>query len=241
MPKNQEITRIRIKTYLDLGYSHRMIQQKEKEAGRSCNLATIARVANYGNADGVVERQERSDKGQSRSLTPRTKTAIKRKMKDKIGVGLSTVSAQLKKPRTTIQRYVQQQPWGTYARAEVTPRLSKKNISDRLSFCKDIVKLAKKAGGWNKGAKLKIPVEVKAGIGFKWPGNSPDLNPIENWWAEIKRRMGLKDPHTKAEVGKLLAPTHRALIKEGLHVTLCESFEKRIKKCIELKGGYTGY
>ncbi len=80
-----------------------------------------------------------------------------------------------------------------------------------------------------------------------WPAHSPDLSPIENWWAELKRRCG---PHLKG----LTAPNdeNRLLIWEAVkgaaQVTSAQmvenyvlSFRTRLEKVIELGGEYTGY
>lgn len=80
-----------------------------------------------------------------------------------------------------------------------------------------------------------------------WPPHSPDFNPIENSWALTKKGVN------KILSGDLSAST---AVKEKLwgeikqrwnsmsnqHVArLIDSFSRRLKRCIELGGAYTGY
>jgi hypothetical protein len=82
------------------------------------------------------------------------------------------------------------------------------------------------------------------GIGLlgPWPGQSPDLNPIEHLWTLLKRRIeeqeerakGVHDLWDKAaeEWGKITVEECRRLI---------ESMPRRLEEVIRKKGGHTGY
>ncbi len=67
---------------------------------------------------------------------------------------------------------------------------------------------------------------------FFWPGNSPDLNPIENAWASLKSGFcSLKNPpKTKKELKNCFRRIWRDDEEKGLHLKLVNSFKGRMKK-----------
>jgi DDE superfamily endonuclease len=82
-------------------------------------------------------------------------------------------------------------------------------------------------------------------VGFPrkwWPAQSPDLNPIENVWSIIKRRINRKRHriHSKEEMIE-------AILKEWASLTTADylkcidSMEKRVKICILAEGGPIKY
>jgi transposase len=75
-----------------------------------------------------------------------------------------------------------------------------------------------------------------------WPGNSPDLNPIENCWSYMKRR--LKGDSTITSAKKLEEAIKNMWIKEmdGQYFkNLADSMPKRIQWVIDHNGDMTKY
>jgi hypothetical protein len=74
-----------------------------------------------------------------------------------------------------------------------------------------------------------------------WPGNSPDLNPIENAWNYMKRKLKSQDissvPKLKEAILKLWT---QDMSREYLK-TLSDSMPNRIKAVIDAKGDMTKY
>lgn len=73
-----------------------------------------------------------------------------------------------------------------------------------------------------------------------WPGNSPDLNPIENAWAYVQQRV---DAAGCSKFEEFKATLHRewmALPKEYC-AKLVKSMRDRLGKCVSLSGDKTGY
>ena len=75
-----------------------------------------------------------------------------------------------------------------------------------------------------------------------WPGNSPDLNLIENLWSIMKRK--LKSDHTIMS----LPMQHSALkrmwvsnLEPSLFKKLARSMPKRLRDCIANQGQMTKY
>ena len=90
--------------------------------------------------------------------------------------------------------------------------------------------------------KMKIFFQAEKITVLDWPGNSPDLNPIENLWAIIKRRIMTKDCPTSE---KLIC----AVIQQWYHddelqkmcQKLVESMPDRVSQVIQMKGSHTSY
>ena len=81
------------------------------------------------------------------------------------------------------------------------------------------------------------------GINFieNWPPNSPDLNPIENIWAILKKRVGARKP-TEVEVAKTYLREEWARLEaDGFIDKFISSIVKRIKAVIKSKGHPTKY
>ena len=72
-----------------------------------------------------------------------------------------------------------------------------------------------------------------------WPGNSPDLNLIENLWAIIKRRNKKTDCST---VEKLISAIIRTRYHDDEVVKMCstlvDSMPKRVKMLLKANDGH---
>ena len=77
---------------------------------------------------------------------------------------------------------------------------------------------------------------------LEWPGNSPDLNPIENLWAICKKRLSKMDCTTKTKMISAVIQVwfHDDELK-GSCQNLVNSMPTRVKGVINAKGGHILY
>ncbi len=73
-----------------------------------------------------------------------------------------------------------------------------------------------------------------------WPANSPDLNPIENLWGIVKRKMRDTRPNNADDLKAAIKATWASITPEQCH-RLIVSMPRRIDAVIHAKGGPTKY
>ncbi|KAI6656133.1 hypothetical protein LOD99_1466 [Oopsacas minuta] len=73
-----------------------------------------------------------------------------------------------------------------------------------------------------------------------WPGNSPDLNPIENLWSILQTEVDTMAPSTNTEMLIRKVKLAWSQIQPDILDKMYRGMPERIKKCIKLKGGYIG-
>ncbi len=73
-----------------------------------------------------------------------------------------------------------------------------------------------------------------------WPANSPDLNPIENLWGIVKRKMRDTRPNNANELKATVKETWASIPPQQCH-KLITSMPRRIEAVIKAKGAPTKY
>ena len=76
---------------------------------------------------------------------------------------------------------------------------------------------------------------------LEWPGNSPDLNPIENLWALMKRKLIKKCPSNITDLKEKICEIWHNEITPYVTNNLIKSMQTRINEVIKNKGYYTNY
>jgi transposase len=75
-----------------------------------------------------------------------------------------------------------------------------------------------------------------------WPGNSPDLNPIEHLWAVLQESVfDHPRPGNRQELIQRVTERWNNLRLSSLPRTLAHSFPKRIDECLRKGGKHTSY
>ena len=74
-----------------------------------------------------------------------------------------------------------------------------------------------------------------------WPGNSPDLNPIEHCWGIMKQKVAARNPTSLSELKKAITEVWTMEISTDLCKSLCLSMPNRIDAIIRNKGLHTKY
>jgi hypothetical protein len=72
-----------------------------------------------------------------------------------------------------------------------------------------------------------------------WPGNSPDLNPIENVWGWMKQRIERLQLTTMEQLKAAVQEAWEAVPDSMLH-NLMHGMKARMEKVLAEGGGYIG-
>ena len=75
---------------------------------------------------------------------------------------------------------------------------------------------------------------------FDWPPNSPNLNPIEKFWALLKRRIINKQAHNKYALIQKAEESWNEISQEIIS-NVIDFMPRRIQACIENQGDLTLY
>ncbi|KAJ3441128.1 transposable element-related [Anaeramoeba flamelloides] len=115
-----------------------------------------------------------------------------------------------------------------------------------ISRCRVFSDMDKEYGQWNwllmqDGAPAHTSNSTKEYLSNKclvlknWPPNSPDLNPIENLWGIMGRRISKESPNSERKLELIVRKVWKNIEWEVIG-NLINSMEKRLRLVVELNG-----
>ena len=91
------------------------------------------------------------------------------------------------------------------------------------------------------GTVTRWLAENNVGILGLWPGSSPDLNPIENLWVSMKKKVAQMNPTSEAALVAAIKKVWVRDMTEEYCMKLARSMPPRIKAVLASKGQHTKY
>ena len=74
-----------------------------------------------------------------------------------------------------------------------------------------------------------------------WPGQSPDINPIENLWNVMKLMVRNQGPKNRTELIEAVIYSWNHVVEKKTLQQLCDSMPRRLRAVINAKGNATKY
>ena len=97
------------------------------------------------------------------------------------------------------------------------------------------------------GARIHTSKATKAHLAKRgvrcvenWPARSPDLNPIENLWAILQRKVAARGPADEAQLVKFVQAEWDKIPQRTVD-RLVLSFHGRLQKVVKAKGGHIAH
>lgn len=91
---------------------------------------------------------------------------------------------------------------------------------------------AKIVGAWLRSENIEV---------LEWAGQSPDLNPIENLWYSMKRKVKLHQPTGLPHLRAIITQVWNEELSPSACEKLAESMPRRIQAVLKNKGGHSSY
>lgn len=90
---------------------------------------------------------------------------------------------------------------------------------------------SRKAKEWFRAKGIQVMV---------WPAQSPDLNPIENLWADVKRAVAKQNPTNNNQLWEVVKDSWRNISRERCQ-NLVDSMQRRCSAVLKSRGYTTKY
>ena len=74
---------------------------------------------------------------------------------------------------------------------------------------------------------------------MEWPGNIPDLNPIENIWSILKQEVSKLMPISTADLREKIQLAWETFITPELYSSIVQSMPRWLERVIAARGGPT--